>query len=142
MIENLSVTVRQTFATVPMRKIHHTTVIDWGWVGRVEVRGVEVGGGGVGESGSGGWGELGTPQPRSPDLTPPTSPPPTPTPLTSTPLTPTFPTQPPTPIQHRILRRIFRIGTVANVCPTVMLKFSVTFVVWRIFCGECSGNRP
>ena len=86
--ENLSVSVGQTFATVPMRKIRHTTVIGWGSVGRVGVRGVEVGGGlgwGGGELGLGVWGELGIPQPRSPDLTPPTSTPPTPTPRPQTP---------------------------------------------------------
>ena len=31
--ENLSVSVGQTFATVLMWKIHHTTVIGWGWGG-------------------------------------------------------------------------------------------------------------
>ena len=61
--ENLSVSVRQMFATVPMWKIRHTTVIGWGrrggWVGRVRVRGLRsgswvgprgkrVGGGGLG----------------------------------------------------------------------------------------------
>ena len=30
-IENLSVSIRQTFATVPMWKIRHTTTIGWGW---------------------------------------------------------------------------------------------------------------
>ena len=122
--ENLSVSVRPTFATVPMRKIRHTMVIGWGWVGRVGVRGL----------GSKGWGELGIPQPRSPDLTPPTSTlpdpnpptPSTPTPPTSTPLTPTQPQS------ITVVWRIFHIGAVANVCPTVTLKFSVTFVVWRI----------
>ena len=33
--ENLSVSVGQTFATVPMRKIRHTTVIGWGRGGRL-----------------------------------------------------------------------------------------------------------
>ena len=61
--ENLSVSVWQMFATVPMWKIRHTTVIGWGrrggWVGRVGVRGLRsgswvgprgkrVGGGGLG----------------------------------------------------------------------------------------------
>ena len=146
--ENLSVTAGQTFATVPMRKIRHTTVIGWGWVGRVGVSGVEVGGGGVRlggrglESwGRGGWGELGTLQPRSPDLTPPTS---TPRPQLHQPKPPDFnphnpnpspnsPDPPPHPNLSPLCGRIFRIGTVANVCPTVTLKFSVTFVVWRIF---------
>ena len=56
--ENLSVSVGQTFATVPMWKIRHTTVIGWGrgggggWVGRVGVKGVEVGDVESGE----GWG--------------------------------------------------------------------------------------
>ena len=69
--ENLSVSVGQTFATVPMRKIRHAMVIGWGWVKRVGVRGVEVGG----RLGWGGLGRIGnrTPQPRSPHLTPPTS---------------------------------------------------------------------
>ena len=66
--ENLSVTIGQTFATVPMRKIRHTTVIGWGWVGRVGIRG-------VGELGSGGLGRIGNPptpipQPNTPDLNP------------------------------------------------------------------------
>ena len=79
--ENLSVSVRQTFATVPLWKIRHTTVIGrggGGWVGRVGVRGVRSGGwgwgvrvGGLG-SGGGGWGELGTTKPQFPDPTPPT----------------------------------------------------------------------
>ena len=58
MTENLSVSVGQTFATVPMWKIRHTMVIGWGrggWVGRVGVRGVEVEGLGRGV-GPGGWG--------------------------------------------------------------------------------------
>ena len=46
--ENFSVSIGQTFATVPMRKIRHTTMIDWGWVGRVGVRGVRSGGVGAG----------------------------------------------------------------------------------------------
>ena len=55
--ENLSVSDGQTFATVPMRKIRHTTVIGWGWVGRVGVRGDEVGGVGLGGGGRlGSWG--------------------------------------------------------------------------------------
>ena len=135
---NLRVIVGQTFATVPMRKIRHTTMIGWGWVGRVGVRGVEVGGVGVGEVEVGGSG-LGDSQFS-------------PTPPTSTPLTPTLPTQP-QPIT--VVWRIFHIDTVANVCPTVTLKFSVTFVcltrcvanlpcgksaVANLPCGESSGN--
>ena len=60
MTENLSVSVGQTFATVPMWKIRHTTVIGWGqggWVGRVGVRGVEVGGLGRGFGVGEGWGQ-------------------------------------------------------------------------------------
>ena len=126
-IENLSVTVGQTFATVPMWKIRHTTVIDWGGgLGR-ESWGFGVGGGvEVGGSGLGGSQFSPTPQPNPP---------------TSTPLTPTLLTQPIT-----VVWQIFRIGTVANVCPTLTLKFSVTFVcltrcVANLLCGESSGNR-
>ena len=54
--ENLSVSVGQTFATVPMRKIRHTTMIGW-----VESGGLGLGG--LGSWGQGGWGELGTPNP-------------------------------------------------------------------------------
>ena len=58
------------FETVPMRKICHTTVIGWGWVGKVGIRGVEVG------SWAGGLGRIGNPptlipRPNSPDLNPP-----------------------------------------------------------------------
>ena len=86
--ENLSVSVGQTFATVPMWKIRHTMVIGWGrgvWFGGVGVRGV----------GPGGWGrgvgnldpdpprpQLYRPQPSYPSAQP-NSP-------TSTPLTPTY----------------------------------------------------
>ena len=82
--ENLSASVGQTLATVPMQKIQQTTVIGWGWVGRVGVRGVEVGGVGlrggwgvgIGGLGSGELGRIGnppTPIPRlnTPDLNPP-----------------------------------------------------------------------
>ena len=68
MTENLSVSVGQTFATVPMRKICHTTVIGWGrggWVERVGVRGLKSGGwarvGGVGVGGVGRIGSLDPP---------------------------------------------------------------------------------
>ena len=57
MTKNLSVSVRQTFAAVPIWKIRHTTVIGWGqggWVGRVGVRGVKVRGLDRG-FGVGGW---------------------------------------------------------------------------------------
>ena len=59
------------------------------------------------------------------------------------PLTPTLPTQPPRPQPITIVWRIFHIGTVANVCPTLKLKFSVTFVrltrcVANLLCGESS----
>ena len=74
MTENLSVSVGQTFATVPMRKIRLTMVIGWGWVGRVGVREVEVGGGGWGVE-VGGWENWEPPDPK----------PPTPTPSTPTP---------------------------------------------------------
>ena len=93
-------------ATVPMRKIRHTTVIGWGWVGRVGVRG-------VGELGSKGWGELGIPQPQSPDLTPPTSTlpdhkPPTQPPNSIDPNPPNFhpPNPNPTPIYHRCVANL------------------------------------
>ena len=123
-----------------------------GWVGRVKgvgVRGVEVGGGwgrwswgqgiGVWGLGSGDWGrgvevggvrsgDRGWGVPNFPQT------PSSPTPPISTPLTPTLPTQP-QPIT--VVWRIFRIGTDANVCPTLTLKFSshsyVSPIVWRIF---------
>ena len=83
--ENLSVSVGQTFATVPMRKIRHATVIGWGWVGRVGVRGVGVGGievGGVrSEDRVGGFPILpNPPNPNPPDFNPPNPNPPDPTP--------------------------------------------------------------
>ena len=64
----------------------------------------------------------------------PTQPPPPPPDLNL--LTPTLPTQPIT-----IVWRIFHIVVVANVCPTLTLKFSVTFVcltrcVANLPCGE------
>ena len=63
MIENLSLSVGPTFATVPTWKIRHTTVIGWGrgvWVGRVGWLGV----GGVGFGGLGRVGNPPTPIPR------------------------------------------------------------------------------
>ena len=75
--ENLSVSVGQTFATVPMWKIRHTTVIGWG----------------RGGLGRGGWGVPNSPQPPRPNSPNPLDP----TFPTSTLLTPTLPTQPPPP---------------------------------------------
>ena len=102
---------------------------------------------GVGGSGS----EFQLPDPNSPNPKSPAQllgPTPRPNPSTSTPLTPTLPTQPPRPYPITIVWRIFHIGTVANVCPTLMLKFSVTFVrltlcVANLLCGESSvANLP
>ena len=90
--ENLSVSVGQMFATVPMWKIRHATVIGWGrrgWVERVGVRGVEVGGWGF-EVGGGvrevNWGRgVKNPQPQSPNPPPRPQPqPPRPNALTLT----------------------------------------------------------
>ena len=104
--ENLNVTVGQTFATVQMWKIRHTTMIDWGgglgreswgWGVGVWGRGVEVRGSGLGGSQF----PPTPPQPNPPDFNHPN---------------PNPPDRAPRPIT--VVRGIFRIGTVANVCPT------------------------
>ena len=143
--KNLSVTVGQTFATVPMRKIRHTTMIGWGWVGRV--RGVEVEGVGVGENK-----EPPNPDPRPqppdpnsinpkpPDFNPPTS-----TPLTPTP--PTLPTQPLTPIYHRCVANLPH----RHCCKRLSDSYAqilrhiriLTRCVANLLCGESSvANLP
>ena len=70
-----------------------------------------------------------TPLPHPPTQTPSNSPPPDLNPPSPNPPDPT----PPRPQPITVVWRIFHIGTVANVCPTLTLKFSVTFVAWRIF---------
>ena len=156
--ENLSVSVGQTFATVPMWKIRHTTVIGWGreggWVGRVGVRRVKVGkvesggwgrgvgGVGVGGLGSGGWGELGTSQSQSLDLTLPTSTPPTPTPRPQTsnstdpkpnlsPLCGVFSTS---ALLHTFVHAYAQIlGHIRCVANFLCGESSVANLLWRIF---------
>ena len=45
--------------------------------------------------------------------------------------------QPPRPQPIAVVGRIFHIGTVANVCPTLTLKFSVTFLCRVKFIRAC-----
>ena len=99
--------VARGFATWKIRHKEDSPHSRWvgGW-GQGVGLGVGVGGlksGGLGSS------RLFNPNPRSPN-----SPTLTPTPLRPQPIT--------------VVWRIFHIGTVANVCPTLTLKFAVTFV--------------
>ena len=145
--ENLSVSVGQTFATVPMWKIRHTTVIGWGrggWVGRVGVGGLWSGGWGrglrSGELGQGiGVGGFPTlpnpPDPNSPN-------PPDPTFPTSTLLTPTVSTQPPlpTPTYHRCVANLPHrhcCKRLSDACAQILAHIRMS----HLLCGESSGKR-
>ena len=131
--ENLSVSIGQTFVTVPMWKIRHTTALDWsrgGWV--VRVRGVG--------SGDWGWGFL-TPQPQLTSLTPlqPQTPdlnPPNPNPLDQ-----------PTPTYHRCVANLPHrhcckrfsdayAQILGHICMSHPLCGESS--LWQIFCGESS----
>ena len=79
--------------------------------------------------------------------------PPTPTPRPNSPaqpldFNPPNPNSPHRPQPITIVWQIFHIGTVANICPTLTLNFSVTFVrltrcVANLLCGESSvANLP
>ena len=151
--ENLSVSVGQTFATVPMRKIRHTMVIGWGrgvglGLGRLKLRGwVEGLGRGVGPGswagglrsgklGLGSWEpQLYRPQPSYPSAQP-NSP-------TSTPLTSTLPTQPPDPdlsplcgeSSTSVLLQTF-VGRLRSNSQSHSLCGKSS--LWRIFCGKSS----
>ena len=145
-----------------MWKIRHTTVIDWGWggVGSGELRGgVEVGGVGSGGLRSG---ELGrgigvggsqfSPTPLTPNLRP--QPHPQPNPQSTPPdFNPPNPNPPdPTPTYHRCVANLphrhccKRLSDAyAQILGHIRTRMSHPLCgessLWRIFCGESSGNR-
>ena len=135
--KNLSVSVGQTFATVPMWKIRHTTVIGWGW---------GVGPGGLRELRSGGWGQVrglglgaSQPDPNSPD---PNSPDPNPPDLN-----PLNPDPNLSPLRGKSSTSALLQSFVRRLRSYSRSHSYVSLVVWQIFfvanlpCGESSSNH-
>ena len=147
MTKNLSVSVGQAFATVPMWKIRYTMVIGWGREGWVRVKGVEVEGLGQGVgpgswaeglgSGELGWGlGVGNPDPDQPQSS---YPPAQPNYPTSTPLTPALPT----PTYHRCVANLPHWHCCKHLSDAYAQILSHIRCVANLLCGESSvANLP